>query len=171
MIPNTLYHGSFRDNPVLQPGFNWTKQIVRWDKTESNEYLYTAKDESIAIMSAMAALVESHTDIGHFYYGDNRFEIFTNQYKEQDVRSILSRYPVFLYTIHNAQKHQFKPVNNENNLLEDEYKTKSIIKNNDFIKQQINPIVWMNENHIKLIINPNINATSKSSESAIWRAW
>jgi len=52
-----LFHGSGFDQSELMPGFYRSGNLVKWDETESNMFLYTTTEREVAIGQGFASTV------------------------------------------------------------------------------------------------------------------
>ena len=124
IYPELLYHGSRYQQNELMPGFKRSGRLVRWDETESNEFLYTTSDRAAAIELGFASSIEKEFDIDRFHVDENKIQIQTDKplslYR-------LKQVPLFLYTISFEDRDGWIKNRNTNNGLCTEYKTKNTI--------------------------------------------
>lgn len=119
-----LYHGSGYKQTELKPSYMYTGEIVRWDKTESNEWLYATVSMEEAITQGLASVVEKTWKLSRFK-SDGRKLTFQFDGKLPTVQEIAAL-SVYLYKI-DWIKELWVKVNNVHNGMDNEYKTKEII--------------------------------------------
>jgi hypothetical protein len=139
---NLLYHGSGFKQEELMPGFKRSGKLVRWDETESNEFLYTTTDKTEAISQAFASMLEKHYDSVHYKTDKNRIDI-KMKWDYRPGRDELARLEIFLYTIEPIKEDGWIKVNNAVNGLETEYKTRNTIKESIVSREEVDLIEWL----------------------------
>lgn len=138
-LPPVLYHGSRFKQNELQPGFNHTKKIVTWDKTESNAFLYATSVRNTAIELGFASSLEKIFNITYFRVQDGEIII------ECDVPFTLKDLaivPVFLYKIDCKDADGWVKNNNEHNGLTTEYKTQKTVRS-ILLTEKIDVCQWL----------------------------
>lgn len=118
--PEFLYHGSLFKQAELMPGFKRTNKITRWDKTESNIFLYASSVENTAIELGFASAIEKLFAVSHFHSQNGKIEIETN---DTVTRDELTNVVVYLYKIRFNPKEGWLKNDNKHNGLTTEYKT------------------------------------------------
>lgn len=124
--PHLLYHGSRFEQPELMPGFLRSGELVKWDETESNEYLYTTTDKNTAYELGFASSLEKEFDIDRFHVHKG---VIIIQTQERITDKMLEQLPVFIYTIPFLREDCWHKNSNDHNGLDTEYKTKNTIDN------------------------------------------
>lgn len=124
-LPAILFHGSRYKQNELQPGYNHSRKIVKWDGVENNTFLYATSVHKTAIELGFASSLEKLFDITFFRVQNKEIIIeCATALKLKD----LSQVPVYIYRIKcNAEDHWEKN-DNKSNGLTTEYKTHSTIK-------------------------------------------
>jgi len=126
-LPNYLYHGSAFKQGELMPGFQRSGEIVRWDKCESNEWLYASDDKDAAVMLGISSAIEKKFKLNRYKFTGRRIEIESNEpLTLADVHSL----QVFLYTIKPDVKDGWMANYNPVNGLSGEYKTQGEVSKN-----------------------------------------
>lgn len=120
-----LYHGSGYQQDELKPGFMHSGEVVRWDTTESNEWLYATTVMEEAIAQGFASVVEKHYRLVRFQSSGNDVILIVEG--RLPTRKELEELAVFLYKI-DWDTRIWVRVDNPHNDMENEYKTKSIIR-------------------------------------------
>lgn len=122
MTPPLLFHGSRYLTNVLKPGIEYTGKEVRWDKTESNRWLYATTNQSDAISFAVMSILEHLGFGGGYHFHDNVLTIEEKEPKDGYL-SLFKEQPTYLYTITDPKAHGFFKVGNEFNGYTEEWKT------------------------------------------------
>lgn len=117
-----LYHGSAYEQTELKPGFEHTGELVQWDGTESNKNLYATTSRTEAISQAFASVLERKYKSIHYKTRGKSIEV-TVLGKHRPGKHDFDKIEVFLYTIKYEEKDGWKKVNNEQNGLDNEWKT------------------------------------------------
>lgn len=154
-----LYHGSGYKNKELKPGYLHTGKFIKWDITESNEYLYATTEKNIAIILGWVGAINIKYNCKKTQTNTTEIILhFDNDVKEKDIIHL----PVYVYTIKYQEYDKWIKNNNEFNSLETEYKTKSIIASDNILKiENINMRQYLKDNNIKIkIINNSKNKTN-----------
>lgn len=110
---------------VLKPGFFHTHELVRWDGTESNRYLYATTNHEVAIDQAVASLLEKRFKATRFRTNGNAIDVWIENKGKEDPD--LSGFSVWLYSIFTTPSQGWEKVNNAQNNLDDEWKTREFI--------------------------------------------
>lgn len=141
-----LYHGSGYKQTELKPGFHHTGTITKWDKTESNEWLYATTLMEEAIAQGLASVAEKHWKLARFQSSNNDLVLIFDG--ACPTRKHLEELTVYLYKI-DWDKDAWIRVDNLHNGMTNEYKTKSII-HTDMIDDctQVNIRQWMSRKNV-----------------------
>lgn len=126
-VPLYLYHGSMYKQPELMPGFKRSGELVQWDQTESNEWLYASSDRDEAIMLGISSAIEKNWLLDRYHYDAKRKEI-TIDTSEHFTLSDVMKLPVYLYTIAGESDDRWVPNLNLNNGILSEYKTQNTVE-------------------------------------------
>lgn len=108
------------------PGYLRSGEIVRWDKTESNEWLYASTDREVATILGLASAAEKKWHTERFsHVGSTLFFQFDAQtdVKFEDLLGL----ELFVYHIEPKQEHEWLKNNNLHNKIQTEWKTKKTI--------------------------------------------
>lgn len=147
-----LYHGSGFIADELMPGFKHTGKLVKWDGTESNEWLYAAATREEAISQGFASTLEKHYNVGRFKSEGNKIYIEIENGKvptEKEMKAL----DVYLYTI--AFSDAWQLVNNLTNGIKDEYKTKETIKDDILEREKLDIAKWFSGKDVKVVSRTN----------------
>lgn len=134
-----LYHGSGYKQTELKPGFQHSKELVKWDKYESNDYLYVSSHKNSAILLGIVSAWEKKFPIASTKIDEQSRQIRLEFYDKVPSTDELNRVDAWLYTIARNDEedgwvHNHNPFNN----IKTEYKTKSTIKKNIIDIEKIN---------------------------------
>lgn len=118
------YHGSrfISDDGLLMPGFKRSGELVRWDGTESNKWLYATKIKALAESLGIATALEKQYNTTRFNIENNVVTIWLNN-KFGLTEKELYALEVYIYEIEERDEDGWVPVNNHKNSIEDEWKT------------------------------------------------
>jgi hypothetical protein len=131
-----LYHASGYKQEELMPGFKRSGKHVKWDVTESNDWLYATIDRAEAISMAFAAGVEKKAKVARYKTAGKNIDV-TLRSGHAPSHGDLHEIEIYLYTIHYDPKDGWIPVNNNHNGLIGEYKTRQTIEKNIESRVQI----------------------------------
>jgi hypothetical protein len=123
--PATLYHGSKFKQTELKPGFLHTGVLVKWDKTESNEFLYATTEFNTAAELGFASSLEKIFTMDCFHVDKGHIVIQT---PDKITTTQLEQAVVYIYTIECLDKDNWIKNDNEHNGLDTEYKTKCTVR-------------------------------------------
>lgn len=119
-----LYHGSGYKHPELKPGIMHSGELQKWDKTESNEWLYATTLMEEAVAQGFASVIEKHWNLSRYQsHGDTVVVIIDGPLPSQRELEALQ---VYLYKI-DWDTNLWAKVDNMHNGMTNEYKTKSVI--------------------------------------------
>lgn len=117
-MDKVLYHGSGYSVDKLMPGILYGENLVVWDETESNEWLYASSNKEEAILQGLASVLEKTHGLMQLSYEGNSIRLFfENTISTSDVIDSLT---VYLYTVSSLG---WSKVNNIVNGSSTEYKT------------------------------------------------
>lgn len=119
-----LYHGSGYKQPELKPGIMHTGKLQKWDKTESNEWLYATPMMEEAIAQGFASVIEKTWKLCRFFSVGNTVSLMVDG--ALPTMEQLQGLTVYLYKI-DWDESVWVKVDNIHNGMESEYKTKSVI--------------------------------------------
>lgn len=143
-----LYHGSGYLHKELSPGFKHSGKLVRWDVTESNEWLYASTD------------IEAVTELGFSSAFEKKWHLKEFHSKEKSLLLVLApgvqvnfkeiyELDVYIYTIVLNAKDGWIKNNNEYNNLNTEWKTKNTVKSIKTI-QKLDVRKWLEDYKIEI---------------------
>lgn len=153
-----LYHGSMYSitDGVLMPGFKRSGELVEWDKTESNEWLYAIGNKSLAETLGVFSALEKK-------YNVSRCTIVNKVVYIESATNLtncdIGTLDVYIYTI-DATKNNWVLVNNEFNRIQDEYKTKDTVTPISSYKLNVND--WLRDKRLKVKIISDVTLESNS---------
>ncbi len=152
-VPEKLYHGAPFNNAILKPGIKYSKKLVKWDGTESNEFLYASSTKEEAIAMSFASLLEKKYKIEKFQVIKNTIKVTSNDdIKKTDFQET----KLYLYIIETTEGQNWIKVNNIHNRSDTEYKTKEDIDPDHFDKEEINLSEWLEDKKIMFIIEKEL---------------
>lgn len=144
-----LYHGSGFCQTELKPGIHHTGELVQWDKTESNEWLYATTLMEEAIAQGFASVVEKHYMLARFRSeGKHLTLVFDRQVPSQKDLEALQ---VFLYTLDWRVGDKWVKVDNLHNGMTNEYKTKAILTDAILECTPVDLKAWLSRKVVKLV--------------------
>jgi len=120
-----LYHGSGYKQDELKPGFMHSGELVEWDKTESNEWLYATELMEEAIAQGLASTIEKSFKLCRYQSSGNEVTMIFEG--KAPTRQEIDLLEVHLYKI-DWVKNMWVSVDNLHNGMVNEYKTKHIIE-------------------------------------------
>jgi hypothetical protein len=125
-----LYHGSLYETQLLRPSFEITGELIKWDYTESNRYLYSSTDRETARIQVVFQFLEKSLDITRVRSTESDIYVeCTNSDEEFNrIRKIIRKEFGFIYEITCRKSDGWIEVNNQNNGLTGEYKTTSSVR-------------------------------------------
>lgn len=153
-IPETLYHGALGIYETLMSGFARTGELVKWDQTESNEFLYATSSREEAISQGFASAVEKRWLLNRYQTSGHRITISIEPGSTLPTLAQLKTIDVYLYTIHTSPDQDWKKNTNEFNGLDTEYKTAKNIYGQDFRQEKVNIAEWLLRKNVSIKINP-----------------
>ena len=121
---NVLFHGSSYKHDHLMPGFKHSGVLQRWDKTESNKFLYLSSDKSEAILNGLASGIARHWEIARIHWDESNITIYFYD-EPPSLSEIEKMVHVWCYTCKRVKS--MKLVKNQFNGSMTEYKTKDDI--------------------------------------------
>jgi len=133
-----LYHGSMFSQNELMPGYKRSGELVQWDKTESNAWLYATTEESMAILLGIVSAWEKTFDMTFSKIEEDKKIIYAEFGTEIKKITDLMDVPVYLYEIAKRDEDKWVKVNNPYNNIDTEWKTQSTIKDAIVSKKQVN---------------------------------
>lgn len=159
-----LFHGSMflNDDGYLMPGYLRSGTLVKWDKTESNEWLYVILDQKQAETLGVASAIEKVFATKRFTEMESG-EIKIECYSDGDSLSKedLLNLDVYIYEIEHKLKDEWIYVNNEHNGIDDELKTKNKVRFKSYYKLDI--AKWIKDRKVTITRS---DVKSNSMESA-----
>lgn len=153
-IPTLLYHGAIGEYTSLKSGFARTGELVRWDETESNQFLYATSNREEAISQGFASIVEKQWRLSRYRTRGREIEISIEAGTTLPTLSQLRNLTICLYTIRTCPEHEWLKNANEFNGLDTEYKTEKNIYADDFTLQKLPAATWLDKHHVVIRVNP-----------------
>lgn len=146
---NLLYHGSGFKQTELMPGFYRSGNLVEWDETESNMFLYATTVKESAIGLGFSSMIEKTFNTHRYRESGMEIEIQVYKGPLPTVRD-LEQVNVYLYTMEMLPADKWLKVNNEHNGLDTEYKTEETISRAIISCEDIDLKKWLAHRKIKI---------------------
>lgn len=149
MKPDFLYHGSMYLAAELMPGFKRSGVLVKWDKIESNKYLYATTDKEEAKSLGFASAIEKIYGLDEYHTledGSISMKLRDAGVSLKDLGSL----DVYVYTIPNKDDDHWVLNNNHFNNIENEYKTDRAIMHIGEV-EKLDVVEWIKSKKIKII--------------------
>lgn len=129
-LPIYLYHGSAYKQSELMPGFARSGNLVEWDGTESNKWLYVADDKTEAIMLGISSAIEKKYKLDRYHYDEGRkrltIEVSEPDFDKRNIFDLV----VWVYTIKADRKDGWQANWNAQNNMSGEFKSQRTIDKN-----------------------------------------
>lgn len=149
-LPPYLYHGSAYKQEELMPGFKRSGELVKWDGTESNEWLYSADDKTEAIMLGISSAIEKKFPLDRYSYDEKRKTLTIEVSGELQKKDILDL-TVWVYTIKADSDDGWMANWNVRNGMNGEYKTQRTIDKNIVRCEHVNIAEVLRHTQIKIV--------------------
>lgn len=128
-LPRYLYHGSAFRQQELKPGFAHTKELVRWDNSEDNTWLYASDDKDAATMLGISSAIEKKFKLDRYQCDDKAKKIVIDVSEPLTVADI-HKLHVVVYSIKAEADDGWMANHNPANGINGEYKTQRTIDKN-----------------------------------------
>ena len=128
-LPRYLYHGSAYRQDELKPGFQHTKELVKWDNSEDNTWLYASDDKDAAVMLGISSAIEKKYKLDR-YQCDEKAKKMTIDVSEPLTLADIHKLHVVIYSIKADVNDGWMANHNPANGINGEYKTQRTIKDN-----------------------------------------
>lgn len=131
-LPKNLYHASNFESTTLRPSFEITGELVEWDGTESNKYLYASTDKDEAIKMALASYLEREYGVDRFITEGKQIVIHSIvKLKTTDILKAV----IWIYSIDVNKDDGWFKNNNGWNKMTTEYKTMKNISRFKYVEK------------------------------------
>lgn len=158
-LPGILYHGSRFKQNELQPGYNHSRKLVKWDQTENNTFLYATSVKDTAIELGFASSLEKLFDVTYFKVEGKEILIeCTSELKLKDLAIV----PVYLYKIDCKDSDGWKKNNNEHNGIATEYKTHNCVRS-ILLCEKVDIALWLKS--YRVVVRRGAGETGAALES------
>lgn len=158
-LPPYLYHGSMYDQDELQPGFNHSGELVRWDKSEDNTWLYTSDKRDDAVMLGISSAIEKKFKLDRYQWDAKTRSMTITISDDLTVKDIYDL-PVYLYAIKPDHRDGWMANYNPVNGINGEYKTQH--KVGFAMKTRIDVAAVLRGVKIKIVRTPDASFESFS---------
>lgn len=152
----TLYHGSGFEQQELMPGFKRSGKVVKWDGTESNEWLYATTEKEEAIAQGFASILEKEFDVERYKTSGKNIEIHITG-SRTPTRLAMGKFKLYIYTMPLLEGDGWRLVNNLHNGMKNEYKTKQTIEGEHLVCESVDVKGWLEGKSIILKVNGKIS--------------
>lgn len=134
-----LYHGSMylNDDGYLMSGFLRSGELVKWDKTETNEWLYAIGDIERAVALGVASAVEKVFKTKRWSERGKHITIESYSNGDPITLEAMKELEVYVYEIERTEMDKWVYVNNEVNNIDNEFKTKNKVRYNNYSKVDV----------------------------------
>lgn len=146
-----LYHTSAYRTDTLRPSYQITGELVEWDETESNKFLYASADKAASIDQGFASLLEKLYALKRYVSNDKQITIYLYNKTIPKIEELYSKI-IYLYIIDYDIGDGWVKVNNEHNNMKDEYKTSNIVPSESILNiEEINVKKWLGDKKVVFI--------------------
>jgi hypothetical protein len=128
------------------PGIHYTGILVRWDRGESNRFLYAVTDREAAISLGLASSIEKKFLLDRYQVEGNEITIHVST---PLTLAQLEALPLYLYTITPHPTDGWAPRQDKVNHLDGEYRTYALI--DDVPREKIDVKKWLKGKSIKIV--------------------
>lgn len=146
-----LYHGSMYAQEELMPGFKRSGELVEWDHTESNKFLYATTERDVALMQGFASAVEKTWPVERFLTRGIRMTVYIVSDKFPSTREI-EALTIYLYTLKLNAADGWKRNSNKFNGLNSEWKTEQTIKESILSREQLDVGQWLRHRRLEFVL-------------------
>lgn len=136
-LPMYLYHGSGFRQKELKPGFAHSGELVQWDNSEDNSWLYASDDKDEAILLGISSAIEKAFKLDR-YQCDTKAKKITVTVSEDIVLSDIQKLHVVVYTLKASHADGWMANYNPANGIKGEYKTQRHITDNIIRCEDVN---------------------------------
>lgn len=151
-LPPYLYHGSAYLQQEIQPGFNHSGNLVKWDGSEDNTWLYASDDKNDAVMLGISSAIEKKFKLDRYAY-DQKARTLKIEVSESLTMRDITNLHVVLYTIKATAADGWMANHNPQNNISGEYKTQHVIKDNLVNRENIDVARALNGLRVNIVIN------------------
>ena len=135
-----LFHGSRFRQTELMPGFQRSGEMVRWDQTESNLWLYATTNQDEAVRQGLFAIFANAFDVKRCSSAPGQLVIELYPHQEAEKTALyaqlaafgmaawLRQQALFLYQLHAEEGGVWEKNDNAHNQLDNEWKTQATVK-------------------------------------------
>lgn len=128
-LPPYLYHGSAYRQKELMPGFKRSGELVRWDGSEDNTWLYATSEKEAAVMLGISSAIEKQFKLDR-YQCDEKAKKMVIEVSEPLTIADIHKLHVVLYTIKASVDDGWMANHNPANGIDSEFKTQRDIETN-----------------------------------------
>lgn len=128
------------------PGIHYTGILVKWDRGESNRFLYAVTDREAAITLGLGSAIEKKFQLNHYQVDG---DVITIETPAALTRGQIEELPLYLYSIHPHPTEGWMKNSNLHNRLQDEYKTTKIIYSAEC--EPVNLKQWLHHKQLKFV--------------------
>ena len=165
-LPMYLYHGSAFRQQELKPGFAHTGELVKWDNSEDNTWLYASDDKDEAILLGISSAIEKQFDLDRYQCDAKSKKITITVSGDLSIQDI-HKLHVVVYTIKAQNEDGWMANYNPANNIKGEYKTQRHIKDNLIRCEDVNVGEVLRRFKIEIIRNePSMESLSTIIQAA-----
>ena len=158
-----LFHGSRFRQTELMPGFQRSGEMVRWDQTESNLWLYATSNQDEAVRQGLFAIFANAFDVKRCTSAAGQLVIeLYPQLATFGMEAWLRQQSLFLYQLHAEDGGVWVKNDNAHNKLVTEWKTQATVKPESV--DVIDIEAWLAKRNLKIeLVCPK--------QKPVWLTW
>jgi hypothetical protein len=120
-LKEPFYHASaYAEKEALKPGFEYTGELIEWDQTESNKFLYATNDQEFAVDMGFSSALEKMLQVDKIETNTDFIKVYLSKNQKVPSQSVLEAITIYLYRI--SGHVPMEPVENSFNNAVGEYK-------------------------------------------------
>jgi hypothetical protein len=150
-LPAMLFHASgYLSSTVVMPGFLHTHELVEWDITENNRWLYAGVDQNAVTTIGIGSALEKKWNLHRFHYEGDQLLIQFDKSPAIPYLYDLYDLDLWLYRLRPKVAQGWVPVENTHNRMEGEWKTQARIPISSVVKIDVEQWLQANFSSIEL---------------------
>lgn len=150
-LPNYLYHGSAFRQTELKPGFKHTGELVQWDNTEDNTWLYASDDKDSAVMLGISSAIEKKFQLNRYQCDNKTKKMIIHVAEPLSIKDIHNLH-VVVYSIKADVADGWMANHNPANGITGEYKTQRTITSNILRCEDVRIVDALRGWHVQIVV-------------------